>query len=179
MTTFTAAGTSSPWAVDAALARAGDGYFGWLDHIWSAAGCTHPVRLYGDLRIIDPRTGELLRSVSTLGMPDRVIYKACGNRRTAACPSCAETYRRDAYQLIRSGLTGGKGVPETVATHPAVFATFTAPSFGTVHTRAIRHAHLHRPGPLHLPPRPCHARRDTATCEHGQPTVCFARHGAS
>ena len=95
---------------------------------------------------------RLLRSVSTLGMPDRVIYKACGNRRTAACPSCAETYRRDAYHLIRSGLIGGKGVPETVATHPAVFATFTAPSFGTVHTRAIRHAHLHRPGPLHLPP---------------------------
>ena len=54
MTTFTASGTSSPWAVDTALARGGDGYFAWLDHIWPAAGCTHPIRLHGDLRIIDP-----------------------------------------------------------------------------------------------------------------------------
>ena len=178
MTTSTTSETFSPWAVDAALARGGDGYFGWLDHIWSAAGCTHPVRLYGDLRIIDPRTGELLRSVSTLGMPDRVIYKACGNRRTAACPSCAETYRRDAYQLIRSGLAGGKGVPETVATHPAVFATFTAPSFGTVHTRVIRHHTCADRARCTCRPEPCHARRDVSTCEHGQPTACFTRHRA-
>jgi Replication initiator protein, pSAM2 len=33
-----------------------------------------------------------------------------------------------------SGLRGGKGVPQTVAEHPLVFATFTAPSFGPVHT---------------------------------------------
>ncbi len=177
MTIFTATGTSSPWAADSALARGGDGYFGWLDHIWSAAGCSHPVRLYGDLRIIDPRTGELLRSVSTLGMPDRVIYKACGNRRTAACPSCAETYRRDAYRLIRSGLVGGKGVPETVATHPAVFATLTAPSFGTVHTRVIRHRNTcAERSRCTCRPEPCHARRDATPCEHGQPTACFARH---
>lgn len=179
MTTFPATGMSSPWAVDAALARAGDGYFGWLDHIWSAAGCTHPVRLYGDLRIIDPRTGELLRSVSTLGMPDRVIYKACGNRRTAVCPSCAETYRRDAYQLIRSGLIGGKGVPETVATHPAVFATFTAPSFGTVHSRGVRKHTCTDRTRCTCRPDPCHARRDATTCQHGQPMVCFTRHDAA
>ena len=61
-----------------------------------------------------------------------------GNRRTSACPSCAETYRRDAYQLIRSGLIGSKTVPASVANHPAVFATFTAPSFGPVHARHIR-----------------------------------------
>jgi hypothetical protein len=29
-------------------------------------------------------------------MPDQVIYKAWGNRRTAACPSCAEACRRNA-----------------------------------------------------------------------------------
>ena len=32
---------------------------------------------------------------------------------------------------------GGKGMPESVAIHPCVFATFTAPSFGPVHTRAV------------------------------------------
>ena len=46
-------------------------------------------------------------------MPDGVIYKPCGNRRATTCPGCAETYRRDAYHLIRAGLTGGKGVPPT------------------------------------------------------------------
>lgn len=51
-----------------------------------------------------------------------MIYTACGDRRTSVCPSCAETYRRDTYQLIRAGLAGGKGVPESVAIHPAVFA---------------------------------------------------------
>jgi hypothetical protein len=44
-------------------------------------------------------------------------------------------YRRDTYHLITAGLRGGKGTPERVATHPRVFATFTAPSFGPVHNR--------------------------------------------
>ena len=68
-------------------------------------------------------------------MPDGVIYKACGNRRATVCPSCAEVYRADAYQLVLAGLQGGKGVPDTVARHPAVFATLTAPGFGLVHTQ--------------------------------------------
>ncbi|HEV2377572.1 MAG TPA: replication initiator [Streptosporangiaceae bacterium] len=161
---------------EAALHRGGDGYFTWLDHIWPAAGCTHPIRLHGRLRVVDTRTGELLRSLHTADMPDHVIYKACGNRRHTACPSCAETYRRDAYHVIRAGLIGGKGIPETVTTHPAVFATFTAPSFGPVHTRAItRHTCADR-ARCTCRPDPCRARRDAATCEHGIPIVCFARH---
>jgi hypothetical protein len=40
------------------------------------------------------------------------------------------------WQLIYAGLAGGrKGVPESVAEHPQVFATLTAPGFGPVHTR--------------------------------------------
>jgi hypothetical protein len=109
-------------------------------------------------------------------MPDRVIYKACGNRRHGVCRSCAETYRRDAYHVVRSGLIGGKGIPETVAAHPAVFATFTAPSFGPVHTRAVgRHTCADR-ARCTCCPDPCHARRDAVVCEHGTPIVCFARH---
>jgi hypothetical protein len=177
VTTSASAGTSFPfWAFETALARAGEGYFGWLDHIWPAAGCAHPVRLYGDIRTVDVRTGELLRSAATSDMPDEVIYKACGNRRTAFCPSCAETYRRDAYHVIRSGLIGGKGVPESVASHPAVFATFTAPSFGAVHARVItRHACADR-ARCTCRAEPCHARRDGGACEHGRPLACFTRH---
>ncbi|HEX6685791.1 MAG TPA: replication initiator, partial [Candidatus Limnocylindrales bacterium] len=36
------------------------------------------------------------------------------------------------------GLSGGKTVPDTVRTHPRVFATLTAPSFGPVHNRPTR-----------------------------------------
>jgi len=60
----------------------------------------------------------------------------CGNRRAECCPSCAYEYAGDMWQLIYAGLAGGrKGVPESVAEHPQVFATLTAPSFGPVHTR--------------------------------------------
>ena len=118
---------------------------------------------------IDARTGELLSTTQTAALPDGVIYKACGNRRASTCPACAETYRRDAFQVIRSGLIGGKGIPPAVATHPAVFATFTAPSFGPVHTRPIRQHTCTEQGHLPVQPQPCHARRDAGTCPHGRP----------
>jgi hypothetical protein len=152
------------------------GYHAWLDHVWSAAACTRPVRLRGDIKHIDPATGELLRTIPTIGMPDGAIYKPCGNRRTSVCPGCAETYRRDAYQIIRAGLIGGKGISPAVATHPAVFVTLTAPSFGPVHTRRVRKHTCTDRSRCGCRPEPCHARRDTATCEHGRAAFCFTRH---
>jgi Replication initiator protein, pSAM2 len=109
-------------------------------------------------------------------MPDGVIYKPCGNRRATTCPGCAETYRRDAYQLIRAGLIGGKGITPAVATHPAVFVTFTAPSFGPVHSRPVRTHACSDKTRCTCRPEPCHARRDAATCRHGRPAACFTRH---
>ena len=152
------------------------GYEAWLGHVWHAAACTRPVRLRGDIRHVDPATGELLRTIPTIGMPDGVIYKPCGNRRVTTCPGCAETYRRDAYQLIRAGLVGGKGITPAVATHPAVFATFTAPSFGPVHARPVRLHTCADRSRCRCQPQPCHARRDAITCPHGRPASCFTRH---
>jgi hypothetical protein len=160
------------------LDRAGKGYDAWLNHIWPAAACTHPIRLHGQIRHIDPATGEVIRTAATATMPDQVIYKPCGNRRDRACPGCAETYRRDAFQLIRAGLAGGKGIPATVATHPAVFATFTAPSFGPVHARPVRAHTCTGKTTCRCKPEPCHARRDAATCPHGRPMACWRRHTA-
>jgi hypothetical protein len=54
-------------------------------------------------------------------------------------------YRRDTFHLITSGLRGGKGIPERVAAHPRVFATFTAPGFGPVHNRPTGPAGSVRP----------------------------------
>ncbi|WP_248966190.1 replication initiator [Sphaerisporangium perillae] len=164
------------FAHDTALTRAGDGYFAWLDHIWSAAGCSAPVRLHGQVHTVDTHTGQVLSTLPTSALPDAVIYKACGNRRVTVCPSCAETYRRDAYQLVRSGLAGGKGVSESVSTHPAVFATFTAPTFGPVHTRHVRVHTCSDKTRCTCRPEPCHARRNIETCPHGVPQACFARH---
>jgi hypothetical protein len=97
-----------------------------------------------------------------------VLHVACGNRREAVCPACSQVYKRDARQLVRAGLTGGKGLPETIASHPCVFATFTAPSFGPVHARRLRGKAL----------LPCRPRRDAKDrrCPHGRDISCSIRH---
>ncbi|MEU8090415.1 replication initiator [Micromonospora chalcea] len=151
-------------------------YFGWLDHVRAAAGCTRPIRLAGQLLTVEPGTGRVLDQRHTDAMPDAAIYKACGNRRATVCPACASVYQRDAYQLLRAGLVGGKGVPDTVARHPAVFPTFTAPSFGPVHARVVKRHTCADRRRCDCRPDPCHARRDTGLCEHGRPAVCWARH---
>jgi hypothetical protein len=60
-----------------------------------------------------------------------------------------------------------------------VFATFTAPSFGPVHARVVRRHTCTERAQCRCRPEPCHARRETSVCEHGQPLSCFARHDAS
>jgi hypothetical protein len=155
-------------AHDQAFARAAAGdYFAWLAHVRAAAGCSHPIQLHGEIATINPDTGQLLSLAKTVDMPDGVIYKACGNRRASVCPSCAETYRRDAFELIRTGLVGGKGVPDTVSSHPAVFVTLTAPGFGPVHTRRTSAA-----GKI----LPCRPRRLPAPCPHGVDVRCHRLH---
>ena len=104
----------------------------------------------------------------TASEPGGVLHVACGNRRESAFPACSQVYKRDARQLVRAGLTGGKGVPETIADHPCMFATLTAPSFGPVHARRMR-------GKTVLPCRP---RRDANArrCPHGRDISCPTRH---
>lgn len=103
-------------------------------------GCTHPVRLDGHRTEydVDTRTGEIgtvLHHLDAAAFPAGHLLVRCNNRRATRCPACAETYRRDTYHLITAGLRGGKGTSDQVATHPRVFATFTAPGFGPVHNR--------------------------------------------
>jgi hypothetical protein len=153
-----------------------DAYDAWLSHVWSASACSRPILLRGAIQYADPATGEVTGTIATDDLPDKVIYKPCGNRRASTCPGCAETYRRDAFHLVRAGLTGGKGIPETVASHPVVFATFTAPSFGPVHSRPVRLHTCAGKQNCHCKPEPCHPRRDAGTCPHGLPLACYRRH---
>ena len=136
--------------------------FGRWEHEFATDyGCSHPIQLNSRTDMIDLATGELAPLYGTAST-------ACGNRREAVCPSCSAVYKRDARQLVRAGLAGGKGIPETITAHPCVFATLTAPSFGPVHARRMR-------GKTVLPCRP---RRDAKArrCPHGRDISCPTRH---
>ncbi|WKU45935.1 replication initiation protein [Streptomyces sp. VNUA116] len=103
------------------------------DQIKQVRGCTRPVQLIGSTATVNAATQEILRSYSTADEPTGRLLTACGNRRVTRCPPCSRIYAGDTFQLIKAGITGGKTVPETVRSHPRVFATLTAPSFGPVH----------------------------------------------
>ena len=126
--------------------------------------CSHPIRLIGAVASVDRTTGEILRTYSTNNEPGGVLLKACGTRRATRCPSCAATYASDARMLVRAGMSGGKGVPASVSSHPMVFATFTAPSFGAVHgTRSGDRT-------------PCHPGASKQRCVHDKSLTCWKRH---
>ncbi|MEU6217203.1 replication initiator [Streptomyces sp. NPDC047022] len=113
---------------------------GILRQLSGLGGCTSPIRLDGHRTEydVDTKTGEIgrvLQHLDSTSLPAGQLLVRCNNRRTTRCPACAEVDRRDTFQLITAGLRGGKGTPEHVATHPRVFATFTAPGFGPVHNR--------------------------------------------
>ncbi|WP_233510030.1 replication initiator [Actinomadura craniellae] len=141
----------------------------WAARARATGGCAQPIHLKGRVDYRDPATGQLLHRYSTAHEPGGVLRVACKTRRASRCPACAETYRADTYQLIRAGLAGGKGVPASVAAHPAAFVTLTAPSFGVVHSRR------ETPGGSVAP---CHPRRNAVPCPHGRVLSCTTRHGA-
>jgi hypothetical protein len=166
MTEPTRVGEALPGVLAEVVDRAGHGYQRWAELVAQAGYCHHPIRLAGRVEHADRETGEVRQVYTSDREPDGVLLKACGTRRESRCPSCAATYRADAYQLLAAGLKGGKGVPETVASHPRLFVTFTAPSFARVHTRKAQ-------GRLVLP---CHPHRQGARCPHGQRDGCWHRH---
>jgi hypothetical protein len=135
----------------------------WEDFLDAGQGCNwcrHPVRIRG---VITAGTGaDRSLRFSTDSLPDGVFLKACGSRRETRCPACAHTYRADARHLVRAGLIGGKGIDASVALHPAVFLTLTAPSFGSIHS--VRQGGVCRPGSNGL------------RCPHGRPVNCPDRH---
>jgi hypothetical protein len=146
--------------------RAGPAYDRWMELVAQTGYCAHPVRLRGTVEHADPQTGEVRTVYSTDREPDATLLKACGNRRVSVCSSCSATYQADSFQLLAAGLRGGKGVPETVAAHPRLFVTFTAPSFGRVHSRKAQ-------GLLVFP---CHPYRQGQMCPHGRRLGCWQRH---
>jgi hypothetical protein len=138
----------------------------WADQVTRCGHCAHPVRLRG--RVEHQTTTGRRVAYSTDGEPDRVLLIRCGNRRAAVCPSCSWEYAGDMWQLLYAGAAGGrKGVPETIRSHPLVFATLTAPGFGPVHTTRADRSGPARCRPVQGKPR---------LCAHGRPTWCTVIH---
>jgi len=127
-----------------------------VHEVEQAGNCSHPIRLRGET--VNVATGEITQSV---------LRVACKDRRHVVCPSCSYLYKADAWILVSSGLVGGKGTPELVGTHPRLFVTMTAPSFGAVHTISDRGGCVSR-------------RSDPSTwiCPHGRPAFCRQCHSA-
>ena len=137
----------------------------WADAAARVGHCAKPIRLRGHSQTVDNRTGEVVSSLSSQDQPLGVVHVRCGNRRASECPACSRIYAADTFHLIRTGVTGGKGVPDHVSDNPLVFATVTAPSFGLVHgTRDGRRC------------RPFTTKGLPTVCEHGRPTTCHATH---
>jgi hypothetical protein len=119
--------------------------------------CTNPVRLVGASTTFGSETGEERARFSSADQPDHVLFTRCPNRRAQRCASCSHEYKGDTWHMIMAGAAGGmKGVPNSVAAHPMVFLTLTAPSFGAVHGASCARA------------KPCtHGRRPECATGHG------------
>ncbi|MHB8378581.1 MAG: replication initiator [Acidimicrobiales bacterium] len=124
-----------------------------LREVEQAGNCSHPIRLRGES--VNLATGEVGESL---------LRVACKDRRDVVCASCSYLYKLDAWILVSSGLVGGKGIPELVGTHPRLFVTTTAPSFGAVHTVAANGSCVRR------------RRVDSPWCSHGRLSSCSQYH---
>jgi hypothetical protein len=163
-----AVGELLPGVLQEVINRAGRGYDRWAEQVAATGYCVHPVRLRGEVEHAVAATGEVRTVYSTDREPDATLLKACGNRRASVCPSCSATYQADQFHLLAAGLRGGKGIPDTVAGHPRLFVTFTAPSFGRVHSRKAQGLLVY----------PCHPNRQGQRCPHGRRVGCWQRHDA-
>ncbi|PJI86574.1 replication initiator [Luteimicrobium subarcticum] len=150
----------------AVVSRLLDGTFdAFSDAAARVGNCAHPIRLVGSSTTVDAATGEIRSSFSSTDAPLGVLLRPCGNRRADVCPACSRVYARDTFEVIRTGVLGGKTVPDTVSRSPLVFATLTAPSFGHVHGLRDKGAGRCRPG-------------QRGVCEHGRPRSCHTIHPA-
>ncbi|WP_299299042.1 replication initiator [uncultured Brachybacterium sp.] len=84
-----------------------DGFEDWSKQVASTGFCSRPVRLFGQARTFDRRSGQHLSTFDSRSPPDSVLYVRCGNRRASRCPSCSHEYQGDMWHLLSAGVSGG------------------------------------------------------------------------
>jgi hypothetical protein len=85
----------APELPDALIARvARPDYLHFEAQLRSSGYCARPVHLRGRIETCDANGRRRVWSTDT--EPGGILRKACGNRREAVCPPCAERYRGDA-----------------------------------------------------------------------------------
>lgn len=139
------------------------GFTDWAQQAERVHFCARPIHLKGGSQTVDRQTGEILSSFGDSSGEGTELLLPCGNRRKSKCPACSRLYARDMFEMIRTGMLGGKNVPEQVRNNPTIFLTLTAPSFGSVHGK--------RPNN-----QACKPRSTMSLCRHGRPTGCFKKH---
>jgi hypothetical protein len=141
------------------------GFSDWARQVDGTGHCVRPVRLRASFH--GPAAAGIAAGVPGI---NRSLLVRCGNRRAAVCPSCSFTYAGDVWHLLAAGIAGDRyDIGAQVASHPMLFVTLTAPSFGAVHgTRTS----------VSGQPLACRPRRsaDRKTCPHGRPMWCGRIH---
>ncbi|WP_276970232.1 replication initiator [Ferrimicrobium acidiphilum] len=120
--------------------------------------CSRPVKLSSD----DPKEhGRPPFGFSKSSRSDfsEILFTACGTRRANLCKACSDLYKGDARRIIGLGLS--RVCIQSRRDLSAVFVTFTAPSFGSVH-RATKKGNS------------CHPA--SGVCTHGLPFGCYRHH---
>lgn len=139
------------------------GFLNWTDQAERVHFCARPIHLKGSSPTVDRQTGEIISSFGNPSGEGTETLLPCGNRRKSKCPACSRLYARHMFEMIRTGMLGGKNVPEQVRDNPTIFLTLTAPSFGSVHGKRPHN-------------QACKPRSKMSLCPHGRPTGCFKKH---
>jgi hypothetical protein len=121
-----------PAVLQEVIDRAGPGSDRWAELVAQAGYCHYPIRLAGRVEHADRQTGEVRTVSDSEREPDGVLLKACGTRRSPAA-LCGHLPGPTPTSSSPPASRAARASP-TVAEHPRRFVTFTAPSFGRVHT---------------------------------------------
>ncbi|CAM5702689.1 hypothetical protein SALBM311S_00602 [Streptomyces alboniger] len=115
-------------------------------------GCAHPIRLTGHRTQLDTATGEILDHFELRLIPRRANCRSAAA--TAALPAAPPAPPSTATTPTNSSPpdSAATTVPTSVAAHPRVFATLTAPGFGPVHNQPAHPPLPLRPHPLRQRP---------------------------